>query len=343
MADCLHQGGRKQEAINVLKDLMVKEEGISDSAEKTLELIDAGIIAPRSPLPAYQKHSRGQFRLSAAISGGFDTNVLLVEEAVAAGTAIKDRGSFYYSPTLQFGYLGRLWGQILDARLISAYTDYVAANASSLSNLYNRFDLFVGSNTVKWDVFGDLVFLNSSPFAVYNYDVGLMWQHVKKSGPNDIWTYELPFKYQKYILSTGSSTDNDRSGGDVQAKVTLRSQWSDLEYYSIGGILDTQYSVGKNYRLEGLEIPFSLGVEIPGFRNLGLLNTFMADLSGQFYYQSDQKRKDFSYKFGTGLAAPLVEGWNLSFDYYYMKNNSNVDAATYTKGVASFLLSHNFL
>ena len=150
-------------------------------------------------------------------------------------------------------------------------------------------------------------------------------------------------KYQKYILTDGVSADNDRAGADLQAKVTYRSQWSELESYSIGGVFDQQYTKGKNYRLSGFTIPISAGIELPGFSSIGLLNTFTAEFSTQLYWQSDVNRRDYSYKFSTGIAAPLFESWNLSLDYYYMKNNSNVDAATYTKGVASFLLSHNFL
>ncbi len=343
LADCLHQGGRKKESINVLKDLMHKEEGVSDSAEKALELIDAGIITSGSPLPPYQKRSRGQFRLTGAFSAGFDSNVLLVEEAVAAGTAVKDRGSFYYSPTLQFGFLGRLFDQTFDLRLISAYTGYVASNATSYNNIYNRLDLYLGSNTIRWDLFSDVVLLNSGSFAVYNYDIGLMWQRFKKVDANHVWTYELPVKYQKFILPSSTTTLNDRSGADVQAKLTYRSSWSENESLTLGGALDTQYSVGANYRLSGLAFPISVVLELPGFSSLGLLNTFSGELNGQLYWQSDLNRRDYSYKFGTGLIWPALEGWNIGLDFYYMKNNSNLDAATYSKGVTSFLLSHNFL
>jgi tetratricopeptide (TPR) repeat protein len=343
LADCLHQGGRKQDSMNVLKDLVTKEEGISNSAKKTLELIEVGVIPTGSSLPPFQRHARGQFRLSGALSGGFDTNVLLVEEAVASGTAVNDRGSFYYTPTVQFGLLGRVFGQAIDARVVSAYTNYVASNATAFNNLYNRMDLYFGTNSVRWDFFSDVVFLNSGSFAVYNYDVGLMWQNVVKKGANSVWTYEIPLRYQKFILASGTSTDNDRSGGDIQARVSYRSQWSENEMYTIGGYLDNQYSIGKNYRLSGLTIPFSMALEVPGFKNFGLLNTFMAELSGQLYWQSDTNRRDYSYKLGAGLVTPLFETWNLNLDFYYMKNNSNVDAATYSKGVSSFLLSHNFL
>jgi tetratricopeptide (TPR) repeat protein len=343
LADCLHQGGRQKDAINVLKDLKQKEDGVSDSAEKTLELIHAGVIQPRSALPPYQKNSRGQFRLTGTISGGFDTNVLLVEEEVSAGVAIKDRGSFYYTPSVQFGYLSRLWGKLLDARFVSAYTSYIETSAAGYNNLYNRMDLFLGSNAVRWGFFSDLVFLNTGSFTVYNYDIGLMWQRMVKTGSNEIWTFEVPFKYQKFVLTEGTLEDNDRSGGDVQAKVFYRSQWSDREFYSLGGTLDNQYTLGKNYRMSGLTLPFNIGLEIPVFSDIGLLNTFNAEVSGQLYWQSDTNRRDYSYKFGTGITAIVLDSWNLSLDYYYYKNNSNVDAATYSKGVASFLLSHHFL
>lgn len=343
LADCLHQGGRRQEAINVLKDLMQKEEGVSDSAEKTLELINAGVIENRSPLPPYQKRSRGQFRLTGAISGGFDTNVLLVEEAVVAGTPISDRGSFYYTPTLHFSYLSRLWGQLLDARFVTAYTSYIEESAASYNNLYSRLDLLVGSNAVRWGFFSDLVFLNSGSFTVYNYDIGLQWQRMIKTGANEYFSLEVPLRYQKFVLTAGTTEDNDRTGGDVQVKVGYRSQFGEKEFYSLGGTLDNQYTLGENYRLTGLTLPVSVGLELPGFSSLGFLNTFSAEVSGQLYWQSDLNRRDYSYKFGAGLMALVLESWNLVLDYSFYKNNSNVDAATYSKGVVSFMLSHHFL
>lgn len=344
LADCLHQGGRRQEAINVLKDLAKKEEGISNSAEKTLELIEAGVISSREPLPPYRKRSRGQYRLTGAISGGFDTNVLLVEEDVAAGYSLSDRGSFYYTPSIQFGYLGRFLGRNLDLRLVSAYTSYVATNSTGYNNLYNRLDMYFGSGNVRWDLFGDVIFLNNSgSFAVYNYDVGVMWQQTRKTASNETITLEVPVKYQKFVLSAGTSTDNDRSGGDVQMKLGYRRMNSEQEYFSISGMLDNQYAIGKNYRLSGITIPFTKAIELPFFSSLGFLNTFSGELGGQLYWQSELNRRDWWFKAGTGISKTLWESWYFSVDFYFFRNNSNVDAATYSKGVTSFLLSHGFL
>ncbi len=343
LADCFHQGGRKQDAIRVLKDLETKEVGISNSASRVLELLEASVITDGAALPPFQKRARGKFRLFAALSGGFDSNVQLIEETVSRGTSLSQRGSFYLSPSVQFGYAGTLFGKVVDARFVGAFTDYFNSDVNTFNNLYNRVDLFFGTGAVRWDAFADIVFLNNSGFGLYNYDAGLMWQLVKKTKDNDIWTYEAPLRYQKFILASGVSSDNDRSGVDLVARVNYRTQWSESDFLSLTGSLDNQYSVGKNYRLSGLSIPVTVGVSIPGIEKLGLVNTFMAEVGGQIFWQSDLGRRDYWYKAGTGLIAPFFKDWNFTLDYNYFMNNSTVDAATYSKGVISFLLSSDFI
>ena len=169
------------------------------------------------------------------------------------------------------------------------------------------------------------------------------WQRVKKTNDHDYWAFEVPFRYQKFILDSGSSTDNNRTGGDVQLKTTYRTQWDESNSFSVQGVLDNQYTTGKNYRLSGLAFPLYLTLSVPFFEDLGFINTFAGELNGQLYWQSDVSRRDYSYKLGTGLVKTFFESWNLSMDYYYLKNNSNVAAGTYTKGVISLLVSHNFI
>jgi hypothetical protein len=306
-------------------------------------LIDSGVLTAGEPLPPFEKKIRGKLSFSGVLQGGFDSNVLLIEEVVSKGISLRDRGSFYYTPAMQVSYLGKNFGTLLDGRLISAYTNYVNPSTRTFNNLYERLDLFFGSGSVRWSLFADAVFLNTSGLSLYNYDAGLMWQHILKSGPNEFWTYEIPVRFQKFILTTGTATDNDRTGGDVQFRFGYRNQWTEKSFISFLGTLDNQISIGKNYRLTGFSLPATLGLPLPGFQELGMINTIYAELGGQFFWQSNLNRQDIWYKAGTGLMAPFLEGWNFNLDYYYLHNNSSVDAATYTKGVVSFLLSRDFL
>ena len=233
LADCFHRGGRNQDSINVLKDLTKKEMGVTNSAEMALELIGAGLVKSGGPLPPFSKRARGQFRFSAAAAGGFDTNVVLVEDSVASVEAISNRGSFFVAPALQFGYLGRMFGTTLDSRFITAYTDYTSAAVSGFNNLFNRVDMLFGTETSKFGFFADLTFLNRTTFGVYNYDAGVTWQRLQKIGGNQAWMFEVPIRYQKFVLAAGTLTTNDRSGGDLQVKVTRLNQWSERESLSI--------------------------------------------------------------------------------------------------------------
>ncbi len=343
LADCMHRGGRREDAVRVLRDLEQKEIGISNSAERALELIDGGVIGMNGALPPYAKKARGRFRLGGTLSSGYDTNVLLIEESISTGTPLSDRGSFYVTPGLQLGYLGSVRRTVMDVRLVSAFTNYFTQEVNSFNNLYNRLDVLFGSGNSRWGLFGDMVLLNNSGFGVYNYDGGLTWQWTRKYGANDVMTIETPLRYQKFILTEGVTEDNDRTGADLLVRANYRSQWSDSDYWSVTGNLDNQYSIGKNYRLTSVSIPLSLGVSLPLLDRLGLVNTFNAEVGGQFYWQNDLGRRDWWVRGGAGLIAPFFRDWSFILDYYFLKNNSTVNAATYSKGVFSILLSRDFL
>ena len=268
---------------------------------------------------------------------------MLIEEVISNGISIRDRGSYYYTPALQLGYLGKKFGTLIDGRLISAYTGYTNPMTRTFNNFYNRMDIFFGKGAVRWSLFADLVMLNTAGLKPYNYDIGVMWQLISKSGPNEYWTYEIPIRFQKFILTSGTLSDNDRTGGDLQLRTSYRNQWTESSFISVTGMLDNQFTLGKNYRLTGFSVPATLGFALPGLEETGLINTINAELGGQFYWQSSTNRQDNWYKGGLGLMAPFMKDWNFSLDYYYFHNNSTVEAATYSKGVISFLLSREFL
>jgi hypothetical protein len=343
LADCLHRGGRRTDSIRVLRELEQREVGISNSAEHALDLIDGGVLGMDEPLPPYLKKARGKFRIGGTVSSGYDTNVLLIEESVSTGTPLSQRGSFYVTPSAQLGYLGGFRKTVMDARLISAYTNYFTSEVNGFNNLYNRFDVFLGSGMIRWGIFGDLVMLNNDGFGVYNYDAGVMWQMTRKYGANDVFTLETPLRYQKFILTEGVIEANDRTGADLLIRANYRSQWTDSDFWSLTGSLDNQYSTGQNYRLTALSLPFTVGLSLPLIKNWGLVNTFSAEVGGQYYWQNDQGRRDWWVRGGAGIIAPFFRDWNFTVDYYFHKNNSTISAATYSKGVFSFLLSRDFL
>ena len=339
-ADCLNRGGRSQEARQVLVKLKERENGLSDSATSAIQMIDVGIVQSGTPLPPYRRHGRGQLRMSAAMGSGFDSNVLLVEEAVAADTAVSDRGSFFITPAFQMGYLGRAFNKNFDSRYLVSYTDYLAANAANFNTLFNRFDFLLNDGDERYGIFSDIIFMNRNPFQLYNYDVGFTWMRVRVIDDARAFVYEVPLRYQKYLLDATSSEDNDRSGMDVQGKLTYRVIYSDLESLTLQSIADIQYSTGKNYRLAGLKLPVLWFTKIPFiFSSLGLVNTFGGEFDGNWYLNNDLSRKDLLAKLSFGFSKRWSDAWSASLDYSYQKNLSNVDSAKYSKGIIAFAIN----
>ncbi|MBS1958127.1 MAG: hypothetical protein JST80_01515 [Bdellovibrionales bacterium] len=339
-ADCLNRGARSQEARAVLIKLKERENGLSDSASSAIQLMDVGLVPPGSPLPPYRRHGRGQWRLSAAIGSGFDSNVLLVEEAVAAQTSVSDRGSFFITPAFQIGYLGRAFGKNFDSRYLMSFTDYLNQNAANFNTMFNRLDFLLNDGDDRYGLFTDIMLMNRSPFQLYNYDAGFTWMRVHVIDDYRAVIYELPVRYQKYLLDANTSADNDRTGFDAQGKVSYRLIYSDLESLTLQTIGEVQYSTGKNYRLGAVRVPATWITKLPFFySSLGLLNTIAAEVDGVYYFNNDYSRKDLFAKGSFGVTKRFGEQWSSSLDYSYQKNFSNVDAAKYSKAVISFAIN----
>lgn len=344
-ADCLNRGGRSSEARQVLFKLKERENGLSDSATSAIQLMDAGFVQPGTPLPPYRRHGRGQWRVAAAIGSGFDSNVLLVEENVANDTPVSDRGSFFLTPAAQVGYLGRAFNKNFDSRYLVSFTDYLSSNASQFNTLFNRLDFLLNSGDDRYGLFSDVIFMNRNPFQLYNYDIGFTWMRIRVLDDSRSFIFEVPIRYQKFLLDAAqSSADNDRTGGDIQGRMTYRVMYSDLESLSIQTIADLQYSTGKNYRLLSGKVPVLWATKFgPIFKHLGLINTFGAEVDYNWYFNNDFGRKDVFVKASLGLSKRWGEAWSAGIDYSYQKNLSNVDSAKYTKGVIAFAINRELL
>lgn len=339
-ADCLNRGSRSQEARAVLIKLKERENGLSDSATSAIQLMDVGLVQNGTPLPPYRRHGRGQWRLSAAIGSGFDSNVLLVEEAVASQTAVSDRGSFFVTPAFQVGYLGRAFNKNFDSRYLVSFTDYLNPNTSNFNTLFNRLDFLLNDGDDRYGVFTDVMLMNRNPFQLYNYDVGLTWMRVRVLDDYRALIYEFPVRYQKFLLDSNTSADNDRTGFDAQGKVSYRVIYSDLESLTLQTNGEIQYSTGKNYRLAAIRCPVTWVTKLPFFYStLGVLNTIGGEVDGVFYFSNDYSRKDLFAKASFGVQKRFAETWGTSLDYSYQKNFSNVDAAKYSKAVISFAIN----
>jgi len=337
-AQCLNRMGRTEDSKKVLTQMEKEESGVTNAATRVLELLKSGYIRREEGFPPYGENVRGQWRISAAVGAGYDTNVLLLADSVAQGVSAAGKASAFYTPAIQIGRVGRIFGDFYDSRFLSVYTLYTNPEASGFNNSYSRADFQVGSGPVRWGLFGDAYFLNRSPFQLYSYSGGLSWGLKVEHSKNNMTTLEVPIQYQSYPMDSGS---NDRTGGDV--KVKLAKRWTSGSSLTIlQMIFDGQYTLGTNYRLGGLSFPVFYLTELPVFRWLGIQNTFSAEISGQYFFQSDSGRKDWMVRAGTGLSRSIGSTWNISMEISTLKNGSVLDSARYSKSLITAQLNHQF-
>ena len=277
--------------------------------------------------------------MAGSVLTGYDTNVLLVEDDVAAGASAADIASPFVNPAIYAAYQTRLFGQQLEARTYHTHTHYTNAAVNSFNSLYSRMDIAFGSGSVRWTLFGDAFLLNRPTFGIYSWEGGLMWSLFREDQSSRTTLIEVPLQYQKFILPEGTDAVNDRTGVDLKVRFYRRWFRNDGENIMLGAMLDLQYSNGSNYRLAGFSFPASGAVSLPLFSSLGLLNTFGMELKGQYFPESDSGRRDLWGKFSAGLSRPIGSRWSLAVDFSGQKNISTVAAARYTKNVVFMQLS----
>ncbi len=340
LANCYFRGGRAEDARRLLSRITKDASVHTDSVDQAVEWIKSGQIRPGDSLPPYRTRSRGEsFRMAGSLLTGYDTNVLLVEDDVAAGASPADIASPFVNPSLFAAYQARIFGKQLEARTYHTYTHYTNPAVNSFNSLYSRLDLAFGSGAVRWTLFGDAFLLNRTSFNLYSWEGGLMWSLFREDQSSRTTLIEVPLQYQKFVLAEGIDAVNDRTGGDLKVKFYRRWFKNDGENLLLGALLDFQYSNGANYRMAGFSLPASGAVSLPLFRSLGLLNTFSLELRGQYFPESDTGRRDLWGRFSAGLSRSIGSRWSLALDFSGQKNISTVAAARYTKNVVFMQLS----
>jgi hypothetical protein len=338
-AHCLNRVGRQEDSKKVL-GILIREEGAEGNAgTRVLEMLESGFIRIREEFPPYAKRMKGQWRVSAAAGAGYDTNVLLLADSIAAGTAPSGRASSYIAPALQVGRVGRIFNDRFDSRLISIFTRYTNPEVSAFNSSYTRADFQVGSQQVRWGAFADAFFLNRSPFQLYSWTGGLSWSLKREDSANSTTSLEVPVQFQDFLLDAG---DNVRTGGNAKIRYTKRYSRGPGELLSLQMALDSQYTKGRNYRMIGIGLPAFYMRPTPLLGRFGFLNTFTAELFGQYYYESDVKRRDLLLRAGAGILVSIAGEWNLSADVTVQKNLSSFDFARFSKELFSLQLSHPF-
>ncbi len=338
-AHCLNRVGRLEDSKKVLALLAKEESSEGNAGTQTLQMIENGFIRLREEFPPYSKKMKGLWRVSVAVGGGYDTNVLLLADSIASGTSASGRASAFLAPALQVGRVGRIFNDRFDSRLITIYTHHLNPEVAAFNSSYSRADFQVGSRQVRWGAFADGFFLNRSPFQLYSFTGGVSWSLKREESATSTTSLEVPIQYQNFLLDGG---DNIRTGGDAKIRFTKRYSEGAGELLSLQVMLDAQYTKGKNYRLIGVGLPAFYMTPTPYFGRFGFLSTFSAELLGQFFYESDVKRRDLLMRAGAGLLISIGGDWNLSADFTVQKNLSSFDLARFSKELISLQVSHPF-
>lgn len=344
LADCYNREKRDGPSKEQLQEIVDLRGELSESAGGILNLMQRGSIRPGHSLPPLSKSvPKGQWLVSGAMAVGFDSNVLLIEEGVIGSLSLGDHASSFVTPAVQAGYRG-IWGEHrFESRYLASFTNYWSDAAKGFNSFYQRADLRIGSGPIQWGMFADVLFLNRNPFQLYNYDIGGSWNHTRKIDETHAWTYEIPVRFQKFVLDGNLNEDNDRTGGQFELRAIYRALRGDgIGSFTTQFVLENQITKGKNYRMSGLSIPFYYALSLPAFSEYDLINTFSGEFSGDWYWQSNNHRKDVSWRFGTGLIRKLMNSWSATFDYYFFRNVSTVGSADYSKDVFSLMVSHDF-
>ncbi|MBU6153939.1 MAG: hypothetical protein KGP28_06515 [Bdellovibrionales bacterium] len=336
-AHCLNRVGRMEDSRKVLAILSKEEVPDGNAGARALELMESGFIRIREEFPPYSKKIKGLWRVAAGVGGGYDTNVLLLADSIAAGTPASGRASYFLAPAIQVGRVGRIFNDRFDSRLVSVYTHYLNPEVRAFNSSYTRADFQVGSRQVRWGAFADGFFLNRSPFQLYSWTGGLSWSLKMEETATTMTSLEIPVQFQEFLLDAG---ENIRTGGDAKIRYTKRYKKGSSELLSLQMVLDAQYTKGRNYRLLGIGLPAFYMCPTPLLGRLGFLSTFSAELFGQYYTESDVRRRDLLMRAGAGLLVSIGGDWNLSADFTIQKNLSSFDLARFTKEMIGLQVNH---
>ena len=319
-ADCLNRGEMQAEAVRILTELSKKAGGVTDISSRALEMIRNGELKAGQPLPHYVESVRGVFRVSGAFGAGFDSNVLLLNENVAANVPVGKRGSFFVNPAAQAGYLGRLGGQTFDSRYLLSFTDYANSSASRFNALYQRVDFILGSGERRWGLFGDLLFMNRDQFRMYDWTGGFSWNQRRKISASEFFDLEVPVRYQEFPADSGGVPENNRNGGGFQVRGRYRRLTSEQTVFMAQLALDSQWTSGRNYRESQVMLPLYWTFRMPVLERLGLINSLQAEANGQWFWGSMYGRKDLLVRVGAGLIRKWGGGWSTSLDGSWIRN-----------------------
>lgn len=343
LADCFLRSGNINNARVTLRVIQARVDEGENSATRALVALQENQVTPQTGLPTYQKASRSRFRLSGTFGVGYDSNVILLDDATVSLQPNIKTGSWWLNPGLQLGYTGSLFQQRLDSRMITTYTNYLESAAKNYNLFFERSDHMLGDYAFRYGVFQELAFLAPGSFDLFFVSGGASFQKRKLVEPTIEWLFELPVRYRYFKADELRSTDDRLGGVQISFKGQYQRVFKDQSRWLSQAVLSANLMQGKNYRSLGLRLPQYFETFLPGFSHLNLKNTFSFELEGQTYFQSVTKRNDLIIHPGAGVYTVVGQGLRLGLDYSFQMNRSSLSTAKYKKSMVALTAMYNFL
>ncbi len=301
----------------------------------------ASLLAPAAP-GSGSKEQRAVSWFSMGLSGGYDTNVLLLTDATQAGATDAGQASPALAPSIRAGKTWKAGEDTWKLEGSSTFTWYSSAAAQTFDSLYSAASIGAegpvhGRWKSAWSVDADLSFLNSNGFQFFNWGVLAylrpVWVHDSVSETR----LKAGAGYRKFLFEAGDDPDNDRSGPSASVGVQYRRK---LGAWVLGAGLgwDKQFTRGDNYKSDALGAPVSLDWAFSRSWSLQL----RGEPSATFYPKSKLGRSDRALDVGLDLGWKSGPHWSYSLAYSGHRNTSTYEDARYTKFQGMLGVTHAF-
>jgi hypothetical protein len=345
LADAYARAGAVTEAVATLKfAVQGGVPGAKVPRERRDQFLDvAGSVQAGASLPPYSSSLGSNWVLSAAVTGGYDSNVLLASEASVAAAEATEAASPVYSPSLQWSWRKPLGGdgKSLFVGAFASFTGYTQVDAS----VYNSLGV---SQILDWQVMGrpagggapspwlfsvgnqlDLVLINTAGLRFFSAIDTVRPRLTRTHSSQSSTELELGLRWQSFVLPVDPSLD--RTGPGVRPRLVHRTRVGPT-LLAVGVGADLQFASGTEYRSWGVSLPLS--VVVPRlWKSLGVVTSWEPTLTT--FDQSASGRVDRLLQGSIGVRWSLGARSLVGVDLGLRSNQSTLEAATFSKLLAN--------
>ena len=289
---------------------------------------------PRSPDPR-------PWRLVATLDAGYDSNVILLNDATRSGSTDSGESSPYSSPSLRGGWNWNDRERESKLEASTAFTSYTKATARTFNSLYSTATFETRErNRGRWSQgFGvdlDTSFLNSNGFGFFNWGAFPTWTPQWKHPGGSLTTFRWAAGYRKFHTETGDALSSDRSGPALAGKIEQSMTGAGGILVRLGGSYEHQSTRGEDYKSD--TFAGWLDVSRPIARNWSVSGRLGPGAT--FYPNSSQGRSDRSLDADAALSWKTTPALAINLSWVLRRNTSTQLDARYSKQQTGLGLSY---